>query len=402
MRLDLIKKLLEGKEKLVLALDKWTNNHHEKFIGVYVYQKGKSIFLGLINYDFSCGAKEMKKYTKELLAKFGIAKERLACVMSDCGSDMVKFCRIMKLAHVPCLAHVINLIVKKLINASLIHDDAIETDNEVAIQTDEEIVIQNEDSNNENDTDEADEDFDTLNTRSIEPFGFSNFVNEIRQAVKDIRTPNNNATFMFMQKQFQKSELDVVLDNETRWNSTYLMLERFLKLCGSVEKFYHERRFDWQHLDCLVKVLKPFYEVTLELQKKEIPKDFDFYLKTVEYVRTFVECESGLEMVRDDMLQLLDKWCGSKNAVVQAFNKRDKLYKRLAKEIDDNIENLQQTEHTYATPTSFKDFLQLERAVGPKEEQIRRTLRQIPATIPVIIQLYISVELFCFLYTFPF
>ena len=45
--------------------------------------------------------------------------------MSDCGSDMVKFCRIMKLAHVPCLAHVINLIVKKLINASLIHDDAI-------------------------------------------------------------------------------------------------------------------------------------------------------------------------------------------------------------------------------------------------------------------------------------
>ena len=54
-RIDLIKKLLEGKEKLVLALDKWTNNHHEKFIGVYVYQKGKSIFLGLINYDFSCG-----------------------------------------------------------------------------------------------------------------------------------------------------------------------------------------------------------------------------------------------------------------------------------------------------------------------------------------------------------
>ena len=190
-RIDIIKKLLEGKEKLVLALDKWTNNHHEKFIGVYVYQKGKSIFLGLINYDFSCGAKEMKKYTKELLAKFGIAKERLACVMSDCGSDMVKFCRIMKLAHVPCLAHVINLIVKKMINASLIHDDAIETDNEVAIQTDEEIVIQIEDSNNENDTDEADEDFDTLNTRSIEPFDFSNFVNEKRQAVKDIRTPNN-------------------------------------------------------------------------------------------------------------------------------------------------------------------------------------------------------------------
>ena len=41
-----------------------------------------------------------------------------------------------------------------------------------------------------------------------------------------------------------------------------------------------------------------------------LSKDFDFYLKTVEYVRTFVERESGLEMVRDDMLQLLDKWCG--------------------------------------------------------------------------------------------
>ena len=42
-RIDLIKKLLEGKEKLVLALDKWTNNHHEKFIGVHVYQKGNTI-----------------------------------------------------------------------------------------------------------------------------------------------------------------------------------------------------------------------------------------------------------------------------------------------------------------------------------------------------------------------
>ena len=58
----------------------------------------------------------MKDRIIEILQKFGIGNfDRFVCVMSDCGSDVVKFCKLIKVPYLPCLAHVLNILAKKLI-----------------------------------------------------------------------------------------------------------------------------------------------------------------------------------------------------------------------------------------------------------------------------------------------
>ena len=68
----------------------------------------------------------------------------------------------------------------------------------------------------------------------------------------------------------------VILDNSTRWNSTFESLKRALSLRKRIESFCFEYRADiskdilsneeWSHLEEIVEGLEPFYEVTLRLE----------------------------------------------------------------------------------------------------------------------------------------
>jgi hypothetical protein len=71
-------------------------------------------------------------------------------------------------------------------------------------------------------------------------------------------------------------DLIVILDNSTRWNSTYLSLHRALTLKKRIKTFCFEHRIDlskdllsdkeWAYLKEIIDGLKPFYEVTLRLE----------------------------------------------------------------------------------------------------------------------------------------
>ena len=72
------------------------------------------------------------------------------------------------------------------------------------------------------------------------------------------------------------ADLNVICDNNTRWNSTYLSLQRAIKLRERIELFCFQYKADlkydtlteaeWQHLNDVVTGLQPFYEVTLVLE----------------------------------------------------------------------------------------------------------------------------------------
>ena len=53
-RVEQVKQYLNKDTKLIIALDKWTNKQQEKFIGVYVYQMGVRVFLGLLGILQKC------------------------------------------------------------------------------------------------------------------------------------------------------------------------------------------------------------------------------------------------------------------------------------------------------------------------------------------------------------
>src|SRR5207248_1410441 len=76
-------------------------------------------------------------------------------------------------------------------------------------------------------------------------------------------------------------ELSVIADNQTRWNSTYLMLQRVLKLRQYLVVFIDEAvdkensplnpvdaisKDDWTTLQIMHDLLKPFWKLTLRLQ----------------------------------------------------------------------------------------------------------------------------------------
>ena len=72
------------------------------------------------------------------------------------------------------------------------------------------------------------------------------------------------------------TDLNVICDNNTRWNSTYLSLQRALKLRERIELFCFQYKADlkhdtlteaeWRHLNDVVIGLQPFHEVTLVLE----------------------------------------------------------------------------------------------------------------------------------------
>ena len=193
----------------------------------------------------------------ELLDKFVINRKRVVCIMSDCGADMVKLCKVLKVSHIPCLAHINNFLVEKLMASSLVIPDDELFDDDIQL-----ITFTNK-------GDEVD----------AVTFNFVNMVPDVRAAVKELRTSTISDIFVLLQKELEESELSCILDCETRWNSMYVMVEGFCQLEKTITTFFRDRQCKWDQLKCLSKVLQPFFEITLKVQKEEIQNNFVFFYK---------------------------------------------------------------------------------------------------------------------------
>ncbi|XP_063924783.1 zinc finger BED domain-containing protein 4-like [Zophobas morio] len=96
------------------------------------------------------------------------------------------------------------------------------------------------------------------------------------QKCKKISTHFNHS--IIAQKQLQKIQdrlnqphLRVFQDCATRWNSTFYMFERFLKVKDALRLYINDSEIDpispeeWKIIECCVELLKPFEEATREL-----------------------------------------------------------------------------------------------------------------------------------------
>lgn len=98
----------------------------------------------------------------------------------------------------------------------------------------------------------------------------------VQQKCKKISTHFNHSTIA--QKQLQKIQdrlnqphLKVFQDCITRWNSTFYMFDRFLKVKDALNLYIHDSEIDpilpeeWKIIECCIELLKPFEEATREL-----------------------------------------------------------------------------------------------------------------------------------------
>ena len=310
--------------------------------------------LGLENYDSKCPATYMKGRIIEILQKFGIGNfDRFVCVMSDCGSDVVKFCKLIKVPHLPCLAHVLNILAKKLIGIDA--DFSVPEDDETGDELDD-----------------------------IFAFGVSG---EVKTAVKDLKKPSNLQDFLAIQKIKQpelKAPLKPLLANATRWHSTYLMINRVLVLQKSITAFT-QNSYKWDEIKKLRDLLHPLYEVTMKLQCgiENSAHPFDFYVQCVDYIRSYLQQEKSLTDVRNPVMQLLNKWCVTNNVVIQAFKKSGPLYDKLIGMVSDvdNSPNSRADDHPYTADlnNSFDAYL-AKQGSCPVDQLVTSILADIPVS----------------------
>ena len=162
------------------------------------------------------------------------------------------------------------------------------------------------------------------------------------QKVRELSKLFNKSTPAFErllkeQELIQQKPLKCLLDVRTRWNSTYLMLDRFLTLKPIIEslfysqdkedeflrKFYHHRlnAEEWLVVEGLCLILKQFDKATKVLSKTLHPTSF---------VRAFV---SGMIQIIDVRLKEseVSKWIARKSAGAKAFeHKAGKLVKAVS------------------------------------------------------------------------
>ena len=310
-----IKDLIVTRDKrqmLSLSFDKWTSADNKKFIGVYLYVGGESVCLGLIYYTGFCGAEEILINLKKTLSRFGLQLRDISLFISDCGSDVQLAGRIANVFTFPCLAHVINLIVKQFI---------CNVGNETENFDEEQLNALNSDCDSDNDDDENDNTFETM---------LSGTVHRLRELCRKIKkSPTLRDKLANVQLALGQTILSIVIDNKTRWNSLYDCMTRFLELKPiliSILPSEDLNDFDWDKVASICRTLKPLKECTLALQSNK--SDAALAVKVIKFLNHLAHMEPALN---SPIRTVLGKWIDNNPVITALINKSGSFFETIRK-----------------------------------------------------------------------
>ncbi|XP_022535823.2 zinc finger BED domain-containing protein 4-like [Astyanax mexicanus] len=210
----------------------WTSINMEAYLAVtchYVDSEDHTLctsMLGVQQFPQQHTAENMAQVTKNLMEEWAIAK-KVTCLVTDAAANMIACVRKLQIRYTICIAHSLNLTVRKSC-------DQIET--------------------------------------------FTDIRHKTRQIVTYFRT-STTAKEKLTRVQLQMGGPVKKLINEvsTRWNSTYLMLERIVEQKESVLVSLASLKSDlpplttddYKIIEETLCVLAPFNQVTVELSEEK-------------------------------------------------------------------------------------------------------------------------------------
>ena len=259
--------------------------------------------------------------------------------VTDCGADVQAVSELFGWYSFPCLAHVVNLCVKRIICANPESDLIFD----------------------ENDEDDEDQDQE----REVAVGQFRHVIEIVRNLCKKVHSSTKNAEALekaqleFLNSQndeqtdgevVRKSPLKIICSNATRWNSVFYMLVRFRDLKRYMQIMFENdlRNYDWAALDNIIELLLPFKECTMRLQAK------DASVHTAKNIILYLQAR--VRNLSIDAQLVLDKWLNRNDIVEALLKKRGSFFDKVKEKFiyEENAQN----DHGYnlGTEITLADF----------------------------------------------
>lgn len=224
---DKVKELIEKFDYMSFTSDIWSDPSSNASLlsltchGIAENFDRSSIILKCETFDDRHTGDIIAEKFDTMLSEWNISKEQVHCMIRDEGSNMKRAMRLAVINDLDCTVHKMQLAIRS------------------CLQSQENIKV-------------------------------------VKQKCTKISAHFNHSTIA--QKQLQKIQdrlnqphLRVFQDCVTRWNSTFYMFERFLKVKDALSLYINDSEIDpilpeeWKIIECCVELLTPFEETTREL-----------------------------------------------------------------------------------------------------------------------------------------
>ncbi|KAJ6039228.1 hypothetical protein N7460_007260 [Penicillium canescens] len=292
--------MLPSGAKLSIALDCWTSPFRQAFMAITGYfididWHYREILLGFEPLHGSHKGADLSVVLLDLLKKHHIEDRVLTMTTDNASNNTTLHDSIMKaldslvlpdgtpIVRIPCMAHVIQLSLNELLGRM---EAAPKNDREEMEWTDSE----------------------SRGKAHGEKKDIVLTLNKVRRlAVWVNRSPQRREQFLELQS--KEPKLVLMQDVKTRWNSTFLMLQRAKRLQTICDKYCSEcglsdlvlTKDEWKQIDYLLSITQPFFNFTSVLSKT---KDVTIHIVFSIYNQLF----DHLERSRDQLRRKKARW----------------------------------------------------------------------------------------------
>lgn len=225
------KAVMQRVEAVSLTADMWTSINMDAYLAVtchYVDDSVKlaTVLLGVLPFPEAHTAVNITAAMRSLMEEWGI-EGKVTSIVTDAGANMVASVRSSNLRHALCFAHSLNLVVKKSLDVTPGLED--------------------------------------LRTRARKVVTFFKTSTTAKEKLREV------------QEQMKRPVMKLIQEVDTRWNSTFLMLQRLFEERQSVGAALAMLKTDVRPLSsedyetaaaCL-QLLAPFYQATVELSEEK-------------------------------------------------------------------------------------------------------------------------------------
>lgn len=220
-----IKSELSSVDFLSVGFDEWTSRGNKRYMNVILFSIDKHWNLGLAKIDGKTNAKLSSIDLISKLTTFDVSIQNLICIMSDGAAINPCIAKEVGLIHQQCIAHAIQLAVKKVLYTNVKDTDYVFEDSdseEEDVERDELGILAFENA--------------FLETPDFKQLNIANVIKKVRKVVTYFRkSPVRNDKLIECSKANDSLPKKLILDSRTRWNSLNHMLTRFYELRKSID-----------------------------------------------------------------------------------------------------------------------------------------------------------------------